>query len=1444
MEINYESNFYKMKLFHDYFSSKKLGNININDNDDSKYNNIYIKYLENKNIIYQSKGDINNENLKSILNEMNLDIENSNSILFPFIGDLHNLVDAYIESDLDDINQEKDNISESNYLQIFSKLKNNIFISKLAIFPIYNYFSNLYDTLINIDDLKIEDELFFKKLNKIIKLFEIFYERNTDHKNISSICFIGGSINIEFDDEFKFDDNQQIDIIIDVLNSDYIAQLNDNSNLLKVGEKEIKYKVLKINIKKEKLKTIEVHIQANNIFIKFFFDKEEVSFNQKIKLKEIKTISLLEEFYGQISSIEVVIGKDKNRIKYKFLPISIRNEKYIYYIDKTVEDNKKSTLDIIIPKIKLSNNNLVNVNYINYNDTSFDIIDYFGGVIQLLPFYRILKILNTNSDIKPTESFENFNKSIFMKYENAYKEIINDFFNHLIKIILNKLYSSKKRIKIFKKYACFIFYLILDLNFELTVTENDLKIEKNSENISDLLSPLIMIYHNQQNAFFANIKEELQSFIDSFDEKDKENLKLLEKPKKAINQIYTQYMKKLFIFNNFWSKRNVFYPKRYNNNNNKSYDIKYKQINYYTKNFQLPFLSPILEYKKYYPNFSKYKGQLFKEKYNKILEYDFKLENNEKVKSIYEILFLRNKQNNTHIYEKCCLVKNTHHVNGILSLIHKNKKNKYFNLIFISNSNINKDENCNKKNIIKNVEIIENHKIRLSSILENFIIYPEQKSFNFEGSLCYGSIFSCPEREYKRNICINSKNILFILIRIYFRRVSAIEIFTLNKSYYFNFQNQFEINSLKTNKILNEIKNNIFFKEIKIKKDKLTLGYYNIKYKPYLFPLFEDKLFELDNKVNYFCNYDTLMLINLFSNRSFRDIFQYPVFPQFYNLIDVKREMNEHIGLQNITADSIKRKDLFLKTYITKQEDDFLNSENFLFSIYYSNPAYLLNYLLRIFPYTLLHIEYQGSNFDNPNRLFNSVENALYNTLKENADLREMIPELFYMIELFYNKNNILFEKTFDNRENDCVLIKEKEKEKEKEIKNEFLFIEKIQNYAKFLGKMRKDLEEEEYLNKWIDLIFGINQKYYILNDKEKFPYYNELNETKFKNNAAILRNKIAIDLVEFGVLPFQLLNKEFPIKKRINDNSIKELNKLNEDLFIDEHIEVNSPINTFICKGTILINNNYIRKIDPNRELNKLENYFNFSDITSQKLGDANKYISQNFIYLLDLKYEKNKDIISFVNYYFIGDIFGNLLIYEIKEKEKEKNITKKDNKEGKKGEFSFEIITNSEIDNLNSNIRKNIIDINPELKFKNYDLKIKLIGKLSNHENEIKYIDFNSRLNLLLSYSLDEFINIYIFPKIKLINVIDTNSFKEKDDRNYFDKVVLLSFPFPLIVCHNKEYIYLLSINGELIKYEKLEEGDIIIFSVDKNLGLIDDTVKIYSSLNNLKSIFNLIE
>ena len=107
-----------------------------------------------------------------------------------------------------------------------------------------------------------------------------------------------------------------------------------------------------------------------------------------------------------------------------------------------------------------------------------------------------------------------------------------------------------------------------------------------------------------------------------------------------------------------------------------------------------------------------------------------------------------------------------------------------------------------------------------------------------------------------------------------------------------------------------------------------------------------------------------------------------------------------------------------------------------------------------------------------------------------------------------------------------------------------------------------------------------------------------------------------------------------------------------------------------------------------------------------------------------------------------------------------------------------------------------------------------------------------------------MDEFINIYIIPKFKLINVIDSKSFKVEDDNNIFEEVVLLSYPFPSIVCHNKDYIYLLSINGELIKHEKLEEGDKVSYSIDKNYSIVEDEVQVANSKNDLKYIFNFFD
>ena len=65
-----------------------------------------------------------------------------------------------------------------------------------------------------------------------------------------------------------------------------------------------------------------------------------------------------------------------------------------------------------------------------------------------------------------------------------------------------------------------------------------------------------------------------------------------------------------------------------------------------------------------------------------------------------------------------------------------------------------------------------------------------------------------------------------------------------------------------------------------------------------------------------------------------------------------------------------------------------------------------------------------------------------------------------------------------------------------------------------------------------------------------------------------------------------------------------------------------------------------------------------------------------------------------------------------------------------------------------------------------------------------------------------------------------------------------------FTSIVCHSKDYIYLLSINGELIKYEKLEESDKVLYFIDKNYSIVEDEVQVVNSNNELKYVFNFFD
>ena len=556
-------------------------------------------------------------------------------------------------------------------------------------------------------------------------------------------------------------------------------------------------------------------------------------------------------------------------------------------------------------------------------------------------------------------------------------------------------------------------------------------------------------------------------------------------------------------------------------------------------------------------------------------------------------------------YEKkreiCCLVKKSYHVKGEIIIIKRERANYQFEIIFVSNSD-NNGETCNKLdkgNNIKNSELI---------------------NFN-NNKICYGSVFPCLKKEFNRKILIKPQDIKFILIKNYYRRTSALEIFTYksNKSYYFNFKKVIDYNNPLKNIILEETNKCGFFKEIKFNNN--IIGYYNIIYQSKLFPLFFDKLKNLDKKLDFYSNYDLLTIINLLSNRSFKDLYQYPIFPILYKKNNIlenqeikERDLSQHLGLQSLNEKSKSRKVIIEESYVASQEElteqkteGEEREEPCLFNTHYSNPVYICNYLIRIFPYSLLAIEFQGEAFDSANRIFHSVKTTLENTLAQKSDLREMIPEMYYFPDLYYNTNELKFGELLDGSNIDTVLVN---------TVNE----QKYEKY-KYLKDLRDYFESNDLkLNSWIDLIFGINQK----KTKDKRNHYADFMYLHFDENQQKkdLNDALNMQKFEFGVQPIQLFDKSFPNSKD-KTKYLPEIKKYNVKQFQKEHSIIKGDKNMcFKCEG---YNNIYVDYIEI---INK--------KILSNKKPDDDKHfkIKENFK--------------SFFHYIFIGDILGNITIYK----------------------------------------------------------------------------------------------------------------------------------------------------------------------------------------------------
>lgn len=149
--------------------------------------------------------------------------------------------------------------------------------------------------------------------------------------------------------------------------------------------------------------------------------------------------------------------------------------------------------------------------------------------------------------------------------------------------------------------------------------------------------------------------------------------------------------------------------------------------------------------------------------------------------------------------------------------------------------------------------------------------------------------------------------------------------------------------------------------------------------------------------------------LNTISGRTYNDVNQYPVFP--WILTDyvspeldlsnpsVFRDLSKPMGALN--PDRLKT---IVKKYQGLLEDTSVPA--FHYGSHYSNGAIVISYLLRLEPFSSLHIELQGGKFDFPDRLFSSLQQSWDAVISSLTTFKELIPEFFYLPDVLKNVNS------------------------------------------------------------------------------------------------------------------------------------------------------------------------------------------------------------------------------------------------------------------------------------------------------------------------------------------------------------------------------------------------------------------------------------------------------
>ena len=759
--------------------------------------------------------------------------------------------------------------------------------------------------------------------------------------------------------------------------------------------------------------------------------------------------------------------------------------------------------------------------------------------------------------------------------------------------------------------------------------------------------------------------------------------------------------------------------------------------------------------------------------------------------------------------------------------------------------------------------------------------------YDTERKMCFGSVFHAQQDKYKGyQLKIPFSDIAYVMKRRYFFKTIALEIYTFkNKSYYFQF-NKETINIIYEN-LKFHMKSTLEEINVEYPKSDTKIGFvnFNNNYINTKMLMFKKKEINIKSLYEKWVNWDIstfkfLMLLNIYGNRSLNDINQYPVFPWIitnYTEKEVRILINEKnlirpfevpMGMMDMTGLAQMRKKTYIENWNSMPDEPMSTSGRY--TTHYSNSLYVSYYLMRIFPFSNIRIELQGSKFDDPNRLLVDFGTSFNCALTQKTDVRELIPEVFCFPEMFLNVNNLNMGEYTGSLINKDIDAKELKSELVNDVRLPPWSLNNAYNFIRLHREFLESPKVSQTINEWFNLIFGYKQKGEAAKGINNLFLEHTYDNYEEKYDKSSIEQKISASrMIEFGVTPNQIFRTNTVKRKGLNDikkvklllsNTVNALEQGDKFPEFFEFNEINIPfvnerphrIYDSIKEGYnkwriyILTKDNIriFKKI-----IDKSSEHENVPNKNIQRKNIAQKYI----VKLPEYKFRQNKEDIYYNasvifgkgQYLALGGYYnGNIIIKHLDYKAKQKDFNKT--------LFIYSTIEISPIIHI-------IIDetetyaicgnqfgtvfiylISPDKKY-----QWKLIKIINNHNCTITSMAVSENLNIFISCDITGKCMLYSLPRGKLFNsfILEPPLDDDEQKQNALCKnIIIFHAPLPCFIFYikNMNCLCIYSINGKFLSKHKLD-FEIINNGIVKYVDYqYRDYLLIFNSKDNIINIY----